>query len=363
MTTRVERGTFRRSCRRCGWERTYSTKAMADARKRTHKCDYHLEKAQRTERHRQKLEAIDRTPTPCLHKNVTHERGTNPCYVLDKCRCYPCSAARVETDRTRNRQQAYGRYDRYVDAEPARQHIRSLMQQGMGLKRIVAASDLSQGMIWKLLYGKRRADGSRTPSKRILRTTEARVLAVQLDLADGALIDATGSRRRVQALVALGWSQSKIAERIGMLRSNFRLADPSQTTITVAHDRALRSLYDELSMKLPPEGEWRDKIAASRARRYAKERGWLPPLAWDDELIDDPSHEPQFSRDGSHLHSDDVDEAAILRRMNGDRSVRLSKADSAELVRRWQASGRSLSECERHTGVNPHRWIAKEGAA
>ena len=30
----------------------------------------------------------------------------------------------------------------------------------------------------------------------------------------------------------------------------------------------------------------------SRARRYAKARGWLPPLALDDEYLDDPTYKP-----------------------------------------------------------------------
>lgn len=296
MSGRVERGRFERSCDVCGWAGVYSTERMADKWAGLHSCEKRLASAARSERYRQKLAAVDRTPKPCVHKVARHEHGTRAAYVLDKCRCYPCRDAAVETERERYRQQAYGRYDKYVDAEPSRQHLRRLMDQGMGLKRIAATSDLSQGLIWKLLYGKRRADGTMRPTKRVHRTTQARVMAVKLDLADGALVDGTGARRRVQALVALGWSQSKIAELLQVDRSNFNFAREDHERVTVANDRAIRALYDELSMRLPPESSHRHKIAASRSRRYAKDRGWLPPLAWND--IDDPSETPSTGEPG-----------------------------------------------------------------
>lgn len=109
----------------------------------------------------------DRTPKPCLHKIANHQHGTYACYVLDRCRCRPCADAHAAYNRERVRQQAYGRWDNYVDAEPARRHVRLLMAQGMGLKRIVAVSGVPSGSIWKLLYGKRQPDGTRTPSKQL----------------------------------------------------------------------------------------------------------------------------------------------------------------------------------------------------
>ena len=148
----------------------------------------------------------DRTPKPCAHKEAQHAHGTYACYVLDFCRCHPCAKANRDYEAERVRQQAYGRWDNYVDAHPAREHIRTLTDQGMGLKRIVAVSDISQGLLWKLVYGKRRTDGTRTPSKRVRKDTLERILAIELDLAAGAAVESTGTARRIQALVALGWS-------------------------------------------------------------------------------------------------------------------------------------------------------------
>lgn len=249
----------------------------------------------------------DRSPQPCLHKRADHQHGSRACYVLDKCRCPPCSYANSAAESARERLKLYGRYDKYVDAGPVREHVRRLMDAGVGLKRIVVVSGVSQGGLWKLVYGKRQPDGTQRPSARVERATADRLYAVSLDaLADGAVVPAHGTVLRIRALVALGWSQSKLADLLAVQRSNFRLAGTMQTTAGRA--RAVAVLYDELSMRLPPETEHRDKIAASRARRYAADFGWLPPLALDDDRLDDPGYEPWFEH-GNDVH-DDVPESA-----------------------------------------------------
>ena len=353
MSKPVQRGAIRRSCRACGWHGTYATAGIADYAKRRHACEKRRARAAAGQAYADRLAATDRTPKHCLHKQANHQHGTYACYTLDACRCEPCAAAVKEYERDRVRQQAYGRWDNLVDAEPARVHVRSLMAQGMGMKRICVVGGASTGQLWKLLYGKKKPDGSRTPSKRIRKDVAARLLAVELDLADGAIIDHHGTTRRVRALVALGWSQSKLAERLGIMRSNFFLARGDRD-VTVGTARAVRELYDELSMTLPPETEWRDKIAASRARRYANARGWVPPLGLDDERLDDPTYlTDSLGVDAST--GADIDEVAIARRMDGDRSVTLTDAEQAELIEAWLATGRSLAACERTTGINVHR--------
>lgn len=353
---------IKRTCRRCGWSGTYDSPARGDYAKRKHSCAKQLERVARAERNAARLAAVDRSPKPCLHKQADHQHGTYAAYVLDFCRCQPCVEARAEYDRQRTRQKAYGRWDNYVDATPAREHVLSLMAQGMGLKRIVAVSDVSQGLLWKLVYGKKRPDGTRTPSKRVRKDTVDRILAIRLDLAGGALVDGTGTRRRLQALVALGWSQSKLGRRLGILPTNMTPLVTGQRRFVVATADAVRDLYDELSMQLPPQDDHRDRIAASRARNLARRNGWLPPLAWDDDLIDDPAHTPLLESDRALAQVEELDEAAIYRRMHGDKAVRLSKADAAELVRRCRAADWSWNDIEKRAGVKPDRYPSREAS-
>ena len=124
---------------------------------------------------------IDREPKPCTHKVADHQCGTRAKYVLDRCRCLPCSKANSEAETWRERQKAYGRYNKYVPAGPVREHVRSLMDAGVGLKRLVVVAGVPQGTLWKLVYGKRQADGTQQPSRRVTRETAEKLFAVDPD--------------------------------------------------------------------------------------------------------------------------------------------------------------------------------------
>jgi predicted ArsR family transcriptional regulator len=280
------------SCDDCGHATPATSPAMAAYALRRHSCATVLERVARGQRRLDRL-ALSGPEQPCQH-NDRHPHGDRVRYVIDKCRCRPCRDSANRYERARQRQQMYG-HDAYVDAGPARAHITALMAAGMGLKRIVAVSDISQGLLWKLIYGKRRADGTRTPSKRIRPTTEAVILAITLDLADGARVSGVGTRRRLQALVAVGWSQSKLARRLGMGGRNFgHLIHNLGLTgeVTVTHAKAVTALYDQLWDQLPPHTQHRDHIAYSRAINHAIGYDWPVPMAWDEDDIDDPDAQP-----------------------------------------------------------------------
>lgn len=360
---------FKRSCRTCGWSGTYDSPERADYSKSRHSCEKHLAKAAAAERRAQRAAAVDRTPKPCLHKIAQHEHGTYACYVLDRCRCTPCSEANSTYENQRTKRHAYGRFDTFVDAGPARDRVRELMAAGVGLKTIAKRSELPHGTLWKLVYGKKKADGSQTPSRRVTQNTADRLLALdpkdQTLLADGARIDSTGTARRIQALVAIGWSMSRIAEQLGILRSNFTDVAHGRTDVTMATARAARELYEAWSMRVPPESTHREKISASRARNLARAYGWAPPLAWDDEAIDDPSATPHTDAFEDRRDRADVqlDTVAIDRALEGDRNVRLSVAEKQEAIERGRASGLSLKEIELRTGWKADRYLRRPAQA
>lgn len=342
----------RRSCRRCGWSGSYPTTKKADWAKRVHGCQRRIDRAAAAERGRLRKAAVDRTPRPCLHKNTSHVHGTRTCYILDRCRCLPCSTANAAAELQRNRQKAYGRYDKYVDADPVRAHVRALSARGMGWKRVAEVAGISNGAMWKLLYGRRRPDGALHLTRRMVRAHGERILAVQLDLAPHAVIpgdQAIGTHRRLQSLVALGWSQSKLGERLGIEPHNMTRVVASGFGVQARTARAVAALYEELSMTLPSAETHREKISVARSRRMARERGWLPPLALDDDRLDDVDYNPLAE---THQADAGVDEAAILRRAAGDRGVRLSRVERLELVRRLNAAGLNDHQICDRTGIH-----------
>lgn len=219
------------------------------------------------------------------------EHGTYARYKLDYCRCYPCASAGSAYNMNRTRAIAYGTWQPFVDAEPVRQHIRALQSCGVGLRRIASAAGVDRQRLQAVLSG--RPDRGTPPQEKIRPALAAAILAVELSfdlLGDKTIIDGSGTRRRLQSLVAVGWSQAKLAERIGWTPQNFTTLIQGDR-VTAATARLVRGLYDDLWNQAPPSGGHRDKIAVSRARNHAAAQGWLPPQAWDDDLIDVPDRE------------------------------------------------------------------------
>lgn len=232
---------------------------------------------------------------------VTDTRPHSYARYTAGCRCRVCRRANVAYESNRRRQVAYGRWQPFVDAEPVRQHVQRLRAAGMGQKRVAELAGISSNTIAKLLYGA-------TPTRRVRPATAERLLSVTLGLdlfRAAALVDATGARRRLQALVALGWPMTELARRMGMAPSTFSQFMRSRT-VRAVNARRVGELYESMWDQAPPRDTPQRRGAASRARTLARVEGWLPPLAWDDDTIDDPAAgapEP--------VEQVDVDEVAV----------------------------------------------------
>ena len=107
-----------------------------------------------------------------------------------------------------------------------------------------------------------------------------------------ALDPAAGTRRRLQALVFNGWSVRQLAARLGRTQPNLRLTLHRSRRVRPDVAAAVRVLYDELWDQVPPGRDRFERRSVTMARRYARERGWVPALAWDDDEIDDPAAVP-----------------------------------------------------------------------
>lgn len=190
--------------------------------------------------------------------------------------CHSC----YETHRTR--QKAYGRWETlYVDAEEARQHIIMLKACGLGDRRIAELAGVARNNVREVLTGR----AGRGRSERLLRRNAEAILAVRPDPAPGTAVSSCGTVRRLRALVAIGWTQSTLCDRLGVLPGNgCRIFRGEQDYVSQLTAERVRKLYDELAMLPGP---------SDRARSHAKKRKWAPPLAWDDDTIDLPDAKPQ----------------------------------------------------------------------
>ena len=111
-----------------------------------------------------------------------------------------------------------------------------------------------------------------------------------------ARTDAAGTRRRVQALMRAGWALGALGARAGRTRKAMAKI-LTYRNVSPATAAWVRELYDDLWDRPPPEATRLEKGAATKARNYAREHGFAPVGAWDDDpgsphFIDDPDAVP-----------------------------------------------------------------------
>lgn len=97
--------------------------------------------------------------------------------------------------------------------------------------------------------------------------------------------DATGTVRRIRALMRMGYRGEDIAEvAVPGMKSGAKwvYAVLDQTQVYPSTYWAIRNAYEALS-HIPGPSPY--------ARRQALKKNWAPPMAWDD--IDDPECKPQ----------------------------------------------------------------------
>lgn len=213
----------------------------------------------------------------------------------------------------RTRMRMYGRWGEhgsFVDAQPCRDHIHALAAAGISWKQLHKLSGVPLSSISRIIHGRGgRERGHEGPAKHVTRRTAQRILSVPVPTrwweyaADGRVGDGTGTRRRIQALSAIGWSQTHCAQRLGWQVGNLNTITHGRCgNVTADTARKIAALYTEL---VATPGN------CDRARRTAQRNGWVSPLAWDD--IDDPDEQPNLGEpDSKQSLADRCDELERL---------------------------------------------------
>lgn len=272
----------------------------------------------------------DRTPKPCKHPRANHQHGTHLAYRFDQCRCAPCATAGRRHGKATAYRTVTGTHS-YVPAGRTRAHVEQLLEV-LTVSQIEQRSGVHRTAI-RVLVG----DWPGKPaSRRITRKTETALLAVTVDrvgVEQHGWVDGTGTRRRFRALVALGWPARTLGARLGFsTRTNWSMTSPEipeRQRIRASTRDAVRALYDELSLTVPPRSRYR-----TIARNIAAARGWAPPMAWDDDSIDDPAAVP-FAGD---VDEDLVDDLAVEHVLDGH-SMTLTGATLEDAALRLAEAG------------------------
>ena len=251
---------------------------------------------------------------------TVHPPGTEPCYRRHGCRCTPCIA-----ESRRRKKLSRNGLAPMTDAAPARRRIEALRRKGWSDHAIGMAAGVSGSLIGYIA----------ATARRVRIGTHRKILAAGVP--DAGCLDGTGTRRRLQALQAIGWSFSDLSARLGFTRGTVHHWAHSDR-VTAATAAATRRLYDELWDQAPPPG-----MAATRNRNQARAKGWVPPLCWDDDTIDHPDAIPSGVPDAPParrrwLSADDLAEAIGL------------GADLASLQGRFGATPAAIERCLHRAG-------------
>lgn len=167
-------------------------------------------------------------------------------------------------------------------ADVAFEHVARMRGWGMSVRAIAAAAGLGESTVSPLYWP---GHGSRRTFVLPSTVDALAMVTTPLQAPPWAHIDSAGTRRRIEALQVVGWSQQEVATRLGISRQ--AVAQMKRAAlVTVANAVRVRDVYDELCMKPGTD---------RRTRRWATRMGYAPPLAWDDESIDDPAAQPHGS--------------------------------------------------------------------
>ena len=177
-----------------------------------------------------------------------------------------------------------------IDAEPARRHVRNLMAAGVSVVRIAEHAGVGFAVVSGLLYTRGPGRGR---AEKIRLVNAQRIFSVRAENLVAYYVDPTGTRRRLQALMANGWPQVRLGPHIRRhpMYVNQLLAQPRIYGVTAV---SVAAAYDRLWNQDPRQhgvriGTYKKVIGVARSH------GWAPPGAWDDDTIDDPAAYPEWT--------------------------------------------------------------------
>lgn len=177
-----------------------------------------------------------------------------------------------------------------------------------------------------------RADHARARNHRHLR----------LALHGPMLVPGIGTARRLQALAAIGYSVIDIATAIGTRPSYVgQLQHRVDGRVRRETAAKVRVVYNRHADSPGP---------SPHAIHYARRNGWLSPLWWDDDTIDNPSHQPRLT-DDPHRDRRDIDPVIVDRLVDGMR-ISATPAERFAAYLRLRDGGHSGRTIARQLGLS-----------
>ncbi|MGH3274326.1 MAG: hypothetical protein ACRDNZ_08385 [Streptosporangiaceae bacterium] len=107
-----------------------------------------------------------------------------------------------------------------------------------------------------------------------------------------AIVTPGGARNRLTALYARGWSPATVASATGIPARACAARVDALTGAGQDTLNAISAAYERLWNQPPPRRTARERAAAKVFAAHARQAGWAPPMAWDDDQLDAPGGTP-----------------------------------------------------------------------
>jgi|1185.fasta_scaffold03481_3 predicted transcriptional regulator len=241
--------------------------------------------------------------TTAVREAPHHETLT--CYANYGCRRPECVERKRAWARQRDRGLRAGTWQPRIDAAPARAHLQQLIEAGLTQQSIADTIGVPRQSISDFFQHRNSRRGIRHSTSPEL---AEKILAVRPDTITAGRVDATGTHRRIQALVAAGWPLVHIGPQLGMHRQRpeqilrvDRIYVSTRSQVAEGYERVQR-------MRPERRGVPKDKIRQSKNRAEALR--WPTPRYWARyaDAIDDPHFEPMYGRTRGELLAADARE-------------------------------------------------------
>jgi hypothetical protein len=228
-----------------------------------------------------------RTGEPPHHNTLT-------CYTDYRCRRPECIDRRRAWQRELQRKQRE-RQPVLIDAKPVLRHLIDLQAAGISINHVAHLAGLNEGTVRGFLPS---PSGRRPRKHRVTPEIAAKILAVSIKQGQTLYRDGTGTRRRIQALVAAGWPMRRLAEHVGLHPSY--IGDLIRRTaknhpVQKATAEKITAAYERLQHENPTH-HGIDARQVRHTRELSAAKRWPTPAYWAErmDVIDDPYFEPLY---------------------------------------------------------------------
>lgn len=159
---------------------------------------------------------------------------------------------------------------RSVDTLKIHKHVDRLLSYGATYRSVADAAGVSHHAVFDAMNGST-SNANYITGQKILAVTTTDIYRLR-----NAHVRAIGTRRRIQALLTLGWTHAEMSSRVGV--NTAKLSTASKKWVTTETRAAVVKMYAELCMTQGPSKAMRDR---------ALKNGYRPPLDYVDEAAMD----------------------------------------------------------------------------